>query len=55
MIQEDDRIFTETSMFDFALRIAQEAMSTAFEGKKTIQGQSLEEYIIQELEKEAGT
>lgn len=41
-------------MFDFALRIAQDAMSAAFEGSKLINDKLLEDHIRAELEDEPG-
>ncbi len=53
--EEDDEIFTRTNMWDFAYRIAQDAMAAAFQGKKNIDGLSLEQFIDREIENEAGS
>lgn len=51
---EDDRIFSASSMFDFAYETGQEAMSAGFIGKKSINNLSLEDHIAAQMDMHEG-
>lgn len=47
--EDDDRIFTINDLYDLAYDVAQKAMAAGFEGKKSIDGKTIEQYINDEI------
>ena len=53
--ESDDRIFTATDMWDACYEMIQAAMAAAFEGHKTIEGKSVEDFITAYIDELGGS